>query len=207
VDVVLVLDASSSMLRAAGDGGTKQAAVMRAARAFLDRFALAEGAGRVAVAAFNDRAWVVQPLTNDHTRLEAAVAQLPQLVAEGTRLDLGLTVGAAALGPAAPGRLQAMVFLTDGMPNRVPTPVGGGQQDDTVLSAAAAVRARGITVHTVGYGRPDAADLADRISPSLLIAIAGNAAGYHQTDDAGELVGVFMHLAAALGCVDGPGWP
>ncbi|MBK6768048.1 MAG: VWA domain-containing protein [Ardenticatenales bacterium] len=206
VDVVLVIDVSSSMRRAAGDGGTKLDAVLRASRAFLDRFAPAPGRGRVAIVAFHNRAWTVQPLTDDRAKLDAAVNALAHVVEEGTRLDLALTAGAAALADVDASRLRAMVFLTDGLPNRVPTPAAGGSMEDTVLTAAKAARAQDITIHTVGYGREDAEDIADRILPSLLIDIAGSPAGYHQTDNAAGLAEVFRRIAAELGCVGG-GWP
>lgn len=206
VDAVLVIDVSSSMRRAAGDGGTKLDAVLRAARAFVERFAPAPGRGRLAIVAFHNRAWTVQPLTDDGAALDAAIDRLAGVVDEGTRLDLGLAEGARALADVDASRLRAMVFLTDGLPNRVPTPVGGGRMEDTVLAAAAAARAAAITIHTVGYGREDAPDLADRILPSLLIAIAGSPSGYHQTDDAAGLAEVFRRIAAELGCVGGS-WP
>ncbi len=206
VDAVLVIDVSSSMRRAAGDGGTKLDAVLRASRAFVARFAPAPERGRVAIVAFHNRAWIVQPLTDDRALLDAAIDRLAGVVDEGTRLDLGLAVGAAALADVDAGRLRAMVFLTDGLPNRVPTPVGGGSMEDTVLRAAEAARAAAITIHTVGYGREDAPDIADRILPSLLIAIAGSPASYHQTDDAAGLAEVFRRIATELGCVGG-GWP
>ena len=38
---------------------------------------------------------------------------------------------------------RAMIFLTDGLPNRVPTPMPGGRQEDTVLAVAAEARAVG----------------------------------------------------------------
>jgi hypothetical protein len=128
-------------------------------------------------------------------------------MAEGTRLDLGLSVGASALPAAGTGRWRAMIFLTDGLPNRVPTPVAGGTQEDTVLAAAAAIHATGVTIYSVGYGRADAPDLADRILPSLLKAIAGSTGGYYETDDATALATVFRRLATELGCLGGSGWP
>jgi hypothetical protein len=195
------------MLTPAGDGGSKLDAVLRAARRFLDRFALGEDAGRVALVAFNYRAWVVQTLTDDPARLRAGLGQLPGLVAIGTRLDQGLAEGGRALGGSVPGRWRAMVFLTDGVPVNVPTPVGGGSQEDTVLAVAAGIRAGGVVMHTVGYGRPDAPILGDRIQPELLKAIAGNPANYHQTDNGAELAGVFLRIAKDLGCAREPGWP
>lgn len=207
VDVVLVVDLSSSMLRPAGDEGSKLDAVLRAARAFIDSFEPGPGRGRIALAAFNDQAWIVQPLTEDHDRLDAALDALPRRIAEGTRLDLGLLVGKAALEGVEPGRVKAMVFLTDGLPNRVPTPMPGGRQEDTVLTAAEAVRSAGILIQTVGYGRADAPELVDRILPWLLEAIAGGPEGYHETDDAGALAVVFRRIAVALGCVPEVVWP
>jgi Mg-chelatase subunit ChlD len=195
------------MLRPAGDGGTKLAAVLRAARAFLARFGPGPDSGRVALVGFNETAWIAESLTGDAARLEAALERLPERMAEGTRLDLGLAEGRAALGPAQTGRVRAMVFLTDGLPNRVPTPVAGGSQEDTVLAVAAAARADGIQIHTVGYGRADAPDLADRILPSLLVAMAGSPAAYHETDDAGALAEVFRRLAVVVGCFRQVGWP
>ncbi len=207
VDVVLVIDVSSSMRRGAGDGGTKLEATIRAARAFVDRFEPDPARGRIAVVAFNERAWLAQPLTSDRAAVGAALDTLAGVVAEGTRLDLGLLAGADALGPVDPARWRAMIVLTDGVPNRVPTPTAGGSQEDTVLAAAARVRAADITVHTVGYGRADAPDLADRILPALLRAMAGAPERYHETDDAAALAEVFRVLASALWCPLGSGWP
>jgi Mg-chelatase subunit ChlD len=204
---VLVIDVSSSMLRSAGDGGSKLDAVMRAARAFIDRFDPERSQGRVAIVVFNERAWMTQPMTGDRELLDAAIDDLPNHIREGTRLDLGLLAGAEALGEAEPGRWRAMVFLTDGLPNRVPTPAPDGRQEDTVLAAAAEVRGRGVEIHAVGYGRVDAQDIADRISPELLREIAGDDARYHETDDAGGLAEVFRGIASLIGCGRDVGWP
>ena len=101
-------------------------------------------------------------------------------------------------------------MLTDGLPNRVPTPVPGGRQEDTVLAEAALLHEAGIEVHTVGYGREDAEDLADRILPWLLEEIAGDPSRYTQTDDASRLADGFpahraaagLHLGGGLALVD-----
>ena len=201
VDVALVIDVSSSMLRPADDLVTKLEAVQRAAQTFIDSFEPSTDLRRVALVAFNERAWVVEPMTGDRTRLERAIAGLEADVAEGTRLDLGLLAGADALDESVAGRWRAMVFLTDGLPNRVPTPEAGGRQEDTVLAAAERVRSADIQIYTVGYGRVDAPDIADRISPELLRAIAGDSARYYETDDAGVLAVLFRRIAAEIGCI------
>ena len=94
VSVVLVIDVSSSMLRDAGDGGTKLDAVLRASRAFLQRFEPKGNERRVGIVAFNDRTWRVQGLTGDRGRLEGAINALPERMAQGTRLDLALRAAA-----------------------------------------------------------------------------------------------------------------
>jgi len=200
VDVTLVIDVSSSMRRPGDDRVTKLEAVQHAARTFIDAFEPLAGRRRVAIAAFNERAWLAEPMTADRARLELALAGLEEDVVEGTRLDLGLLAGADALGAGVTGRLRAMVFLTDGLPNRVPTPEGGGSQEDTVLAVAHRIRSTGIEIYTVGYGRVDAPDIADRISPELLRAIAGDPSRYYETDDAGVLAALFRRLAADIGC-------
>ncbi len=207
LDVALVIDLSSSMLRDAGDGGSKLDAVSRATRAFLERLAPRESGSRVAMVGFNDRAWVEQPLTGDIVVLEAAVARLRHRIREGTRIDLGLAKGGELLSTLPPERWAALVLLTDGMPNWVPTPMGGGTQEDTVLEVATRVRAQGVAVFTVAYGRPDAEDLADRISPELMKAIAGNPANYYQTDNAAILADLFRRVANDLGCPGDARWP
>lgn len=201
VDVALVIDVSSSMLRPADDLVTKLKAVQRAAQMFIDAFEPSTDRRRIALVAFNERAWVVEPMTSDRIRLEGAIAGLEADVAEGTRLDLGLLAGADALDESVAGRWRAMVFLTDGLPNRVPTPEAGGRQEDTVLAAAERVRSADIQIYTVGYGRVDAPDIADRISPELLRAIAGDSARYYETDDAGVLAVLFRRIAAEIGCI------
>jgi hypothetical protein len=62
-------------------------------------------------------------------------------------------------------------------------------------------------IQTVGYGRADAPDVADRILPELLIAIAGSPSGYHETDDAGELALLFRRLALDVACAVQRVWP
>ena len=207
VDVVLVIDASTSMARDVGDGRSKLEAVREAVSGFLDRFAPEGDRRRVAVVGFNDRAWLAQPLTGDRAMIDRAIEGLRDDLAEGTRLDLGLEVGAEAVAGGERDRLRTMIFLTDGLPNRVPTPSAGGRQEDTVLAMAESVRARGVIVHAVGFGRADAPDLADRIAPELLRTIAGDPSRYHEAADGATLAEVFRDLSRRVRCPSDVRWP
>lgn len=199
IRLVLVVDASTSMRNPSGVGGTKLDAVVDAAGALAEAL-LGAGAGHeIAVVGFNDQAWVAQTLTPDAATARRALAGLEGRIAEGTRLDLGLAVGGFALR-GAPRDRRAMIFLTDGLPNRVPTPIPAGRQEDTVLTMAAAVRSQGVVIHAIGYGRADAAALTDRVSPELLADIAGPGGDSAVTPDAARLAELFAELARDLAC-------
>jgi hypothetical protein len=203
VNLVLVLDASSSMRRPSGAGGTKMAAVVAAAGRLVDEL-LAGGAGhRISVVGFNNHAWVELALTADAAQVHGALNRVAAATAEGTRLELGLAVGAYSLGGTPPDRRE-MLFLTDGMPNLVPTPIPVGRQEDTVITFAKAVRAQGVVIHAIGYGRPDAPDLADRVSPELLAAIAGSTGDSWVAPDAARLTELFDGLGSDLRCSKQP---
>jgi hypothetical protein len=126
-------------------------------------------------------------------------------MAEGTRLDLALEGGRTALtGPGRdPAHTPVLVLLTDGLPNRVPTPAPSGSQEDTVLAAAARAKAAGIRLYTIGVGRPDAPDLADRINPDLLRAAASAPEMYYQAPDAEDLARIYAEVADTLRCPAG----
>ena len=170
---------------------------------FLSLMDLAADPGhdQVAVAAFNDRAWIAQPLGVDRFALHAAVDGLPDGMASGTRLDLALEVGRAALD--VPGHIASntavLILLTDGLPNRVPLGPGG-TQEETVLAMAEQVRASGVRVYTIGVGQADAPDIADRINADLLRSVASTPAMFFQTVDAGELARIYADIAYTLGC-------
>lgn len=140
-DIVLVLDLSTSMQRPTRTGRPKLEAVQEAARLFLERVELDGGDGyrdQVAIVGFHDTVWTEQTLTADQAALSRAIQRLPGRAAQGTRLDLALGGGAdALLGPARdPANTPVLVLLTDGLPNRVPTPAPAGNQD-TVRAVAA----------------------------------------------------------------------
>jgi len=195
-----VLDRSTSMRRAAGTGSrTKDDAAIDAARDFVGRLELAgPGAAslrgdRVAVVGFNDAAWTAIGPTGDRPRALATLSSLRGRLAEGTRLDLALTEGRAALAAAArPDRVPVLVLLTDGLPNRVPTPVPSGRQEDTVLAIARAARSAGLELYAIGLGPPD------DVGPALLTGIAGSAERAFVAPEASDLARIYAGIAARV---------
>jgi hypothetical protein len=204
-DIALVIDVSTSMQRPTTAGRAKLDATLAAVRGFLDQAELSPGRDRVAIVGFNETAWIAAPLTADRGPLDIAVRALPNRMAEGTRLDLALARGVEAISGGGPpvGRSAALVLLTDGLPNRVPTPVPAGAQEDTVLAEARRAKALGIGLYTIGVGRADAPDLVDRINPALLAAIASAPGQFYQTPDAEALAAIYASIARAITCGDG----
>ncbi len=211
IDLALVLDASTSMRQTTDTGRSKLAAAIGAAGLLVDRL-VGEDRGegmrdRVAVVGFNARAWIALPASDDRQSLRHALEGLAGAMEQGTRLDLALDAGRLALagsGEPAEGRQRVLVLLTDGLPNRVPTPAPGGSQEQTVLAAAQRVKADGIRVFAIGLGQPDAIDPNQRIHADLLRSIASRAEDYHETPDAEDLQAIFEAIAREIVCASKP---
>jgi Mg-chelatase subunit ChlD len=199
-DVALVLDTSTSMNRPTRSGRSKLAATQDAAKAFVDLMDFTPDAtgqhDQVAVVGFNDDAWIQTDLTNDSVDIRRAIDDLPRRQHEGTRLDLAFARGADALAPERrrPDNTPVLVLLTDGLPNRVPTPVSGGSQEDTVLAAAGRAKDGGIHVYTIALGAPE------DTNPALLEACATDPSMYHYAPDAEDLGAIYTAIAYAVGC-------
>ncbi len=208
-DVVLILDVSTSMRQPTGGGRSKLAAAQEAALTFAGLVRLqpdAQGnSDRLAVVVFNDDAWLLAALGNEPGAVRAALARVAEYVAEGTRLDLALRQGLAALdeAPRRSGNVPALILLTDGLPNRVPTPTPAGSQEDTILSWARQARMRGVSVYTIGLGKPNAEDPLQGIDIPLLQAIASRPDMFYHAPDAEELAGIYSQIAPTIGCPPG----
>jgi Mg-chelatase subunit ChlD len=205
VDVVLVIDVSTSMSRLTSAGRTKLAAVQAAASDFVMAIARTGGsdrAVRVAVVGFNRVAWLAGPLDADADAAQAALAGLPDRLGEGTRLDLALETGAAALDliGTRSSRDKVLVLLTDGLPNGVPTPAPAGSQEEAVLAAAARVKGEGIRVYTIGVGRSDAPDPADRVNTDLMRGMASQPEMFYQAPDPEEVAELYQAVADDIPC-------
>lgn len=85
-----------------------------------------------------------------------------------------------------------IILLTDGLPNRVPTPVGGGRQEDTVLGAADAAKRAGTRLFTIGLGERD--DVLD----TLMRAVASRPEDYFFAPDGEDLAAIYRQIAGRL---------
>ncbi len=186
LDIVLVLDSSTSMQQSTGGSLTKLEAARLAAREFIGRLTLSRERDLVALVAFNREARILSPLSADRTALEAALAAMDSR--EGTRIDLGLATAAEAL--AAGDRAQAkgvVILLTDGLQNN---PAKPGNED--VLTAATDLRARGALIYSIGLGQD--------IDAALLRTVAGAPERYFASPTAEELAEIYRQISEQLPC-------
>jgi len=180
VDIVLVIDASTSMLEPIAGGQTRIAAAKEGAKRFVDRMREVDHA---AVLAFNDGVRTMTPLSGDREGIKAAIDAID--LAPWTRIDLALDAARAELTSerVQSGSRKAIVLLTDGEPTHT-TP-------GAVRASAAA--ARGVaTVFTIGVGTA--------VDAQLLVDVAGQADQYATVDDAAALVRLYAKIAERIAC-------
>jgi hypothetical protein len=197
-DIVLVLDMSTSMYRETSAGRSKQAAAIEAAKIFVNALDLeVDGWGRqdqAALVGFNGSGWIQVPMTGDREALLRGLDALPAKSAEGTRLDLAFQIGQQAMeNPSRlPENAAVMIMLTDGLPNRVPTPVAGGSQEDTVRRAATAAKSRGTKAYTIGLGAPE------DIDEALLSECASEPSQFYYAPDGEDLARIYREIAGRI---------
>ena len=219
-DVALVLDISTSMDRPTETGRSKQKAVLEAAKFFMTQLDFTPNQfgqyDQMSIAWFNDNAAIEQPLTNDAASLVRAIDNLPKRRGEGTRLDKAFQIGMQALpddlrkkgqgrtfpnGTLVPDNMPVVIMLTDGLPNRVPFGAGSSEpqcpnQECTVIKYASQAKDSGITVYTIGVGRPDAPNLVDRVHAELLRECATRPEMSFITPSAEQVEGIYGQIHA-----------
>lgn len=183
IDVVLVVDSSSSMLGEASPGGpTKLDVAKRAVGDFLSFLDLP--ADQAAIVDFNSTARVRQRLTGDGGALVGAVAAIAS--STGTRIDLGLGAALDVLGRGRRrGNLPVVVILTDGQPD-------GGTRDDALALATRLRDEVGALVYAVGLGTD--------LDGGFLVQLVGDPERALFVPDAGRLYSVYRDIAFGLPC-------
>jgi hypothetical protein len=170
--------------------GAKLADAQAAALTFVGLMDLAAGQDRVAVLRFDSSAELLQGLTRDRARVEAAIRGLG--TREGTYMDRGLAAAGAELSGAGqdPDKERVVILLTDGQQTGGPA---------AALAEAAALRAAGVGLYTIGLG-PD-------VDGSTLVAMAGLPGRYRHVPDSAELAAIYAEVAGEIQCPAASLWP
>ena len=185
IDVVLVVDASTSMREPAGMGRTKLDVAREAVAAFFDRMRFGEDGDRAALVQFNSNGVILAGLTPDAAVLADALARMESN--PGSRLDLGLDAASRAFADGGPSgeRRRALVLLTDGLFN--------GSTRSEILLAAEGLRAGWVSIWSIGLG--------EEIDRELLAEIGGGDARYLEAPSVDDLMTIYTSLAERLTCV------
>lgn len=187
-DVTLVLDASSSMLDPTESGERKIDVAKQAVLEFLHGMRLIPGRDRVALIVFNATAELLQPLTSSQSRLVEALGSIE--VRQLSRLDLGIETAAGELvNNSGAGRVRAIVVLSDGIVNPVPSHMA--------VTAANNARSVGQDVFVVGFGPV--------MDANVLRAVA-DPGRYYPAANPGELRAIYGSLTRLVPCPPGIYW-
>src|SRR5262245_6763480 len=185
-DLLLALDLSQSMdTRDFRDPSGKSITRADAVRAVVDDFVARRSGDRIGLIVFGDAPFPLAPFTLDHATVHAMIAESVPRIA-GPRTALGDSIGLAIKmfdGSKAPER--TLILLTDGndTASRMPP-----------KRAADIAKARGIRIHTVGIGDPNATG-EDKLDVAMLAAIASDTGGrYFFGADEKELAAIYETL-------------
>lgn len=138
IDIVLVIDVSSSML--AEDLEPNR---LEAAKAVAVDFIAGRRADRLGLVAFAGEAFTQAPITFDHGVVESLVGELETgMIEDGTAVGMGLATAVKRL-QASPAKSKVVVLLTDGSSNR---------GEIGPRTAAQMAQALGVRVYTIGAG-------------------------------------------------------
>lgn len=187
-DIVLALDISGSMdekdfIGADGERQQRLAAVSDVLRGFID----GRDSDRMALIVFGSRAFVQAPFTEDLDSLKGFLDQTAVGMA-GPHTALGDAIGLAVRTfEASELDQRVMILLSDGADT---------SSRMTPINAAAIAADRGVVIHTIGVGDPEASG-EDRVDLAALEGIAKATGGaYFYASDEAALAEVYDQIDA-----------
>jgi Ca-activated chloride channel family protein len=197
--IMLLNDVSGSM-QATDVRPNRLTAAREAATAFVRKV---PSGVRVGIIAFNQNPRTLQPPTNDHSALEAALQQLKAsgTTATGDALDAALSALQRQPGVNGKRPPSAIVLLSDGVSRRGQDPIAVAQQ---------AARAK-IPIYTVALGTPEGSIRVKQRGggtklvsvppdPASMLAVARASRGRaFNAEDEGALSTVYKNLGHQLG--------
>ena len=187
IDIVLVIDTSSSMATARlTDNETRMEAARRVARDFIAE-RRANGTDRIGLVMFQRRALVLSPLTLDLDAIDemVEVSVRSGLIPDGTALGVA-TMEAIDLLRGSDAASRIVVVLTDGE-NNVP--------DITPNQSAAVARATGVRLYTIGLPSR-VRQVGVGFNELTLVYMADETGGvYFRATDARELADAYLAIS------------
>jgi hypothetical protein len=205
LDVMLVIDRSSTMNTAESDGRKKLEWAKDAAGAFVKTIADTpkNGSVRIGVSSFgaqgNDGTGILSadrsstlhsPLTSDYAALQQAISGV-NYIHSGTCIECGLRIANTELAAKKLSSPQVVILLSDGMSNHT---WNGGTTNaqQAAIDAANAGRSQGVTYYSIGYGKPG------DINEGELKSIAGSDSRYQYKPNVDQWTNTFVNLANLL---------
>lgn len=187
-DIILALDISGSMDERdfiAPDGARQQR--LAAVKDVMSTFISDRDADRMALIVFGTRAFVQAPFTEDLESLQSFLDQITVGLA-GPNTALGDAIGLALRTfEASEVEEKVLILLSDGADT-------SSRMDPT--NAAAIANERGVTVHTIGVGDPEASG-EDKVDLAALQKIASATGGaYFFASDQSALEQVYTEIDA-----------
>ncbi len=144
IDILLVLDVSSSMLAEDFTIGGSRASRLAAVKNVTEEFIEARESDRMGIYAFAGKPYLVSPMILDHEWLLTSLAERVQINLEIDGTAIGSAIRAAANRlKDQDSKSRIIVLLTDGTNNAGPI---------QPLTAAEAAEALGIKIYTIGAG-------------------------------------------------------
>ena len=187
IDIVLVIDTSSSMATARlTNDETRMEAARRVARAFIAE-RQTNGTDRIGLVMFQRRALVLSPLTLDLDAIDemVEVSVRSGLIPDGTALGVA-TMEAIDLLRGSDAASRIVVVLTDGE-NNVP--------DITPNQSAAVARATGVRLYTIGLPS-NVRQVGVGFNELTLVYMADETGGvYFRATDARELADAYQSIS------------
>ena len=185
IDIVIALDASTSMEFAVGGGASR----LEAAREVVEEFVGTLEGDRIGLVIFQSRSLTLSPLTLDHNALTRAVRDVHAgLLPDGTAIGLGLSEALNLLRNSE-AKSRVIVLLTDGQNN-------SGEIFPT--DAAQVAAALDIRVYTIGFVSRGTGQFADSggVDEATLQRIAEITGGeYFDTATQEELADAYMAIS------------
>jgi Mg-chelatase subunit ChlD len=183
IDVVMVLDASTSMLEPTSTGRSKLDAALEAALALVDELDFAAG-DQGGLIVFNER--VMGQVDLSGNRMELAEALAAVTASPGTCIPCGTQAAVDLLfGPnRKPMNTPALVLLTDGFSNVQPIA--------DAIPIARQAKARGAAIFTIGLG--------ESVEEDALRQIASGDDKYIAAIDAETLRSIFQAIVLEIPC-------